>query len=177
MADIKSMTRRVLPRPSSSRQVGQSASTSHAMLPAPLYVQLVSLFRRRIGSGEWVIGKQIPTLDELAVDLGVARLTVRHAIGFLEAEGLIGRYRGRGTFVLKKPEQEVFLDIPTNWLDLVSGTAATAMEWLVCRTASVPPEPSHPAVGLRPSISCCIGSTGAARSPTSSPGHSWRRAC
>ena len=30
------------------------------------YIQLASLFRRRIESGQWVPGQQIPTVDELA---------------------------------------------------------------------------------------------------------------
>ena len=45
----------------------------------------------------------VPTLEALCADFEVARVTVRTAIGMLEAEGLIGRYRGRGTFVLQKP--------------------------------------------------------------------------
>ena len=73
----------------------------------PIYVQLVTLFHRRIESGEWPVGQQVPTLDDLTAEFGVARATIRYAIGFLEREGLIGRYRGRGTFVLKKPDIEI----------------------------------------------------------------------
>ena len=72
----------------------------------PIYVQLVTLFHRRIKSGEWPVGQQVPTLDDLTAEFGVARATIRYAIGFLEREGLIGRYRGRGTFVLKQPDIE-----------------------------------------------------------------------
>ena len=37
------------------------------------YVQLATLFRRRIETGEWRVGEQIPTLEQLVGALGVAR--------------------------------------------------------------------------------------------------------
>jgi GntR family transcriptional regulator len=116
---------------------------SRGKVPMPLYVQLVTLFRRRIESGEWPVGRQIPSLDELAEGLSVARATVRHAIGFLESEGLIGRYRGRGTFVLKRPEVEVWLDIETDWNSLLQPVPNVKPDWLDCRVADTPPTPSH----------------------------------
>jgi GntR family transcriptional regulator len=112
-------------------------------IATPIYIQLVTLFRRRIEIGEWALNQQIPTLDELTEELGVARATVRHAVGFLESEGLIGRYRGRGTFVLRKPESEVWLDIPTEWAELTETRPGIAMEWLDCVVAKAPPAPSH----------------------------------
>lgn len=116
----------------------------------PIYVQLVTLFRRRIDSGEWPVGRQVPTLDELSAELGVARATIRHAVGYLESEGLIGRYRGRGTFVLRKPELEVWHDIPTTWAELVGPEPDIKHEWLECRRADVPPTPSHGGGRLAP---------------------------
>src|SRR5262245_22964068 len=98
------------------RRTPRSASAGEVRMP--IYVQLVTLFHRRIGSGEWPVGHQVPTLDELTAQLGFARATIRHAIGFLESEGLIGRYRGRGTFVLKKPDVDVWHEIPTTWSQL-----------------------------------------------------------
>jgi GntR family transcriptional regulator len=118
------------------RPAGQSKLNEALLrLPSPLYVQLVTLFQRRVESGEWEVGSQVPTLDQLQKELGVARATIRHAIGFLEQEGLIGRYRGRGTFVLRKPEIDVWHDIPSNWDDLVRADTNTKMEWLENRRA------------------------------------------
>jgi GntR family transcriptional regulator len=129
------------------RRQGQSLPTrpisTIARVQTPIYVQLVTLFRRRIETGEWSLNQQIPTLDQLAEELGVARATVRHAIGFLESEGLIGRYRGRGTFVLRKPESEVWLNIPTEWSELIENRPGIAMEWLDCRPSRALPVPSH----------------------------------
>lgn len=94
------------------------------------YVKLLMLFRRRIEIGEWPVDKQIPSLEVLVEETGVARATVRHALSFLESEGLIGRYRGRGTFVLRRPVSAVFYDIPTDWQTLVEQTPDIEIEWL-----------------------------------------------
>src|SRR3954469_23458897 len=118
-------------------------SASSGEVRMPIYVQLVTLFHRRIGSGEWSVGHQVPTLDALTAEFGVARATIRYAIGFLEREGLIGRYRGRGTFVLKKPGIEIWHEIPTTWSQLVDIEPDVKHEWLECRRADVPPVPSH----------------------------------
>lgn len=80
----------------------------------------------------------------------MARATVRHAIGFLENEGLIGRYRGRGTFVLSMPKSDIWHDIPTDWSSLVDQSSDIKMEWLECRPARQLPTPSHAGGKLAP---------------------------
>ena len=47
-----------------------------------LYVQIAGVMRRKMRSGEWPPGIQLPTLEQLAEQLGVARVTVRQANGF-----------------------------------------------------------------------------------------------
>jgi DNA-binding FadR family transcriptional regulator len=54
--------------------------------------------RRRIGSGETEQGRLAPE-RALATELGVGRRTVRRALDRLEAEGLLWRRQGQGTFV------------------------------------------------------------------------------
>lgn len=44
-------------------------------------------------------GSRLPTERQLAADLGVTRSGVRHALSALEADGLISREVGRGTFL------------------------------------------------------------------------------
>ena len=65
--------------------------------PLPLHFQVESLLRKRLETGEWGKGMQLPSIDQLVTEYGVARVTVRDAMAQLEAEGLIRRYQGRGT--------------------------------------------------------------------------------
>ena len=53
--------------------------------------------RTRIEAGEWC--ERLPSEPELGVIFGASRETVRKALGSLEAEGLIYRIHGKGTFV------------------------------------------------------------------------------
>lgn len=66
---------------------------------ASLHVQLASIIRERIRSGEWGAGFRIPSEHELQQVFGLARGTVRRAIGILVEEGLLIQEHGRGTFV------------------------------------------------------------------------------
>ena len=79
------------------------------------YHQLATLFRRRIEAGQWQVGEQIPTVDELATECGVARATIRQALDLLEDEELIERYRARGTFVRRRPAENLWCAVGTDW--------------------------------------------------------------
>lgn len=70
----------------------------------PFYVQLASTIRRQIADGSWEIGRQLPSLKELVTQFGLSSMTIRHALAGLEQEGLISAQRGRGTFVIARPE-------------------------------------------------------------------------
>ena len=94
------------------------------------YIQLATLFRRRIESGEWPVGQQIPTVDELAAEHGVARATVRQALDSIQAEGLIERFRAKGTFVIQQPRQKLWCEVPTNWSGLLLSAPGTEIEIL-----------------------------------------------
>ena len=86
----------------------------------PRYTQLSTLFRRRIESGQWAKGQQIPTIDELADEFGVARATIRQAVGLLEAEGLVSRFRAKGTFVRETLPEPIWCEIETDWQSMLS---------------------------------------------------------
>ena len=47
--------------------------------PVPRYFQLADLFRQRIARGEWPEKHRLPTLEALAAEFSVARVTVRQA--------------------------------------------------------------------------------------------------
>lgn len=93
----------------------------------PLYAQLAALLRQRIRTGEWVAGQKLPTLDALEAQYGVARVTVRQAVGLLEEEGLIWRKQGKGTFVARAPAEHAWLPLGTEWNSVMRMIEGTTM--------------------------------------------------
>ncbi len=65
--------------------------------PLPLWAQVLSDLRVRLARGEFT--GRFPGDEELRETYGVSRHTVREAVRRLQAEGIIERGRGRGTFV------------------------------------------------------------------------------
>jgi len=129
------------------RKTAISASSPHAASGArrglPMYAQLFALFRQRIEHGTWPLDDCIPSLDELMAEFGVGRVTVRHALGMLEAEGLVGRFRGRGTFVLARPQSNIWYRIPMNWDELTAAQHDIEVEWLESHECAQPPVSVH----------------------------------
>lgn len=74
------------------------------------YLRLASVLRHRITHGELRPGERLPTVADLAQELGLARVTVRHAYGLLAREGLIASTRGRGSFVSESPPASPVVD-------------------------------------------------------------------
>ena len=70
----------------------------------PAYLQILQALRARLTNGDWRVGDQIPTDEELTQQFGVSRFTVRAALDVLVADGVIKRYRRRGTFVVARPQ-------------------------------------------------------------------------
>jgi GntR family transcriptional regulator, histidine utilization repressor len=74
-------------------------------MPAKVYsrptirADVESTIRKSIENGGWKPGFRLPAERELAGTYGCARMTVRLALRDLEAEGLIIRRHGSGTFV------------------------------------------------------------------------------
>jgi GntR family transcriptional regulator len=73
--------------------------------PVTLYAQLAGILRERIKSGTWPNGAEIPTLEDLAQEFNVARVTVRQAMQILVSDGLVSSQRGRRTFVTYTPAE------------------------------------------------------------------------
>ncbi|HEX5689661.1 MAG TPA: PLP-dependent aminotransferase family protein, partial [Roseiflexaceae bacterium] len=65
----------------------------------PLYMQLAHDIQRRIRSGALPPGARLPTVRELAQQLGVTRLTIHSAYSELQSGGWVEATVGRGTFV------------------------------------------------------------------------------
>jgi GntR family transcriptional regulator len=114
------------------------------------YIQLATLFRRRIESGEWKVGEQIPIVDALAAECGVARATIRQALGLLESEGLISRRRAKGTFVTRRPQEQLWCEVETNWTGLLSSRQGATIDVLLTETVEAPMLVPHPIGELAP---------------------------
>ncbi len=65
----------------------------------PVYLQITDYITSKIREGIWQPHYKLPSEDELAKQLGVARGTVRQALSELATEGILYRLHGKGTFV------------------------------------------------------------------------------
>ena len=68
--------------------------------PDALYRSVKQQITEILGSGKWKHGQRIASEPQLAARFGVSVGTVRRAIGELEAENILVREQGRGTFVV-----------------------------------------------------------------------------
>lgn len=88
-----------------------SVSRSH---PTPLYMQVKTGLQAAIVSGlragTLAAGDPVPSESDLQARLGVSSITVRRALNELEAEGLIQRIQGRGSFVTGQRRLELSLE-------------------------------------------------------------------
>lgn len=73
------------------------ARTLDRQSPLPLWAQVLDDLRARLDAGEFT--ERFPTDRELVAAYQVSRHTVREAVRRLQAEGLLDRERGRGSFV------------------------------------------------------------------------------
>ena len=106
----------------------------------PLYLRVAISLRSRIHRGEWAVGQQLPSFEELAEGYGVSLNTVRRAIGMLADEALLESCRGRGTTVLANRVAQAYAQLGSSLADplatqpglsiriLESGDAATLSE-------------------------------------------------
>ena len=72
-------------------------------LDVPIYQQLVDTVRAAVQKGLLTAGQKLPTVQEMAEMLGVARGTVKRAYDELEYKGLLEKVQGRGTFIRYQP--------------------------------------------------------------------------
>ena len=73
----------------------------------PLYLQLRDALAERIANGEWKPTAAIPNESDLAREFGVSAGTMRKALDLMEAERLLTRRQGRGTFVNDQSSDEL----------------------------------------------------------------------
>ena len=70
------------------------------------FTGIIDQVKHLIASGVLVPDDQLPTVRELADDLGVNFTTVARAYRLLDEEGLISTQHGRGTYILPLPADQ-----------------------------------------------------------------------
>lgn len=105
-----SSRRRPVKPPLPSGASGSAAPAASSPLVrgnVPLHRQLKRLLQEAIADGRVKRGETLPTERELAIRYGVSRITVRHALRDLEAEGLVRRSRPKGNIVAGEPAANI----------------------------------------------------------------------
>lgn len=70
--------------------------------PPAKYRQIADDLRDRIEAGDYRVGAQLPTKQELAAEFHVAEGTADQALAVLRQMGLVETRHGAGTFVLRQ---------------------------------------------------------------------------
>lgn len=91
----------------------------------PIYVQLRNQIVMGIGRGELKLGESLPTVRQLAQDIGVNTMTVNKAYQILKTEGYIKTDRRHGAIVSDNIDMDiVFREKLENELELLLAEAA-----------------------------------------------------
>lgn len=105
----------------------------------PLYLQVASVLRTRIQSGQWSAGEKISTLEELEREFEVARVTVRQAVDILRGEGMLQARQGLGTFVSRRSQDRHWVTLATNWNSLIESLTDNVPRRLAIERDVAPP--------------------------------------
>ena len=76
---------------------------------AARYIEIKNSIQDDILSHRYQVGEKIPSERELAAQYGVTRVTLQKAMHVLEQEGFIERIHGKGMFVTKVIEDNVYM--------------------------------------------------------------------
>jgi GntR family transcriptional regulator len=112
------------------KQPADSDMLNHRITPSrfssrPLYLQARDAMAERIAAGEYKPLTPIPNEADLAREFGVSPGTMSKALDMLEAERLLTRRQGRGTFVNDQSSAE-----PSATTRCATATAGTsARRW------------------------------------------------
>ncbi len=85
--------------------------------PVPFYFQLKRSLAEEIAAGRWGVGDRLPSEPAICEHFAVSRTTVRQALSELEAEGMIRKEKGRGTFIAQPPSNSWLLQSSFGFYD------------------------------------------------------------
>ena len=119
-----------------------------ALARVPLYHQLYSVLRESILDGTIPYDAQMPTEQQLAATFDVSRITAKRAMDELAGEGLIARFRGKGSHVIYQYQpQPVRAPLVGMLENLVEMGKHSIVRVLSCEEA-VPPADVREQLGL-----------------------------
>ena len=118
--------------------------------PKPAWVQIDEQLADRIEAGALAPGDRLPPERDLALALGVSRMTVRQALAALAARGLVERGVGRGTFVRDGARVDHDLTRVAGFTAEVERQGLAAGARILSARACPAPDHVARALGLRP---------------------------
>jgi GntR family transcriptional regulator len=101
--------------------------------PTPLYHQLKAIVRAEIEQGKYQPGDRLPSEPELISRYGVSRITVRQALDELEAEGLVVRRHGKGSYVAERRIEQDLVRLTDFVEDMELAGLAPSSHVLACK--------------------------------------------
>lgn len=73
----------------------------HPSAGVPIYLQIIGQINAMIAGGNLNAGDMLPSVRQMATELGVNAMTISKAYSRLEAENVVERVRGKGMMVCK----------------------------------------------------------------------------
>jgi DNA-binding GntR family transcriptional regulator len=98
---------------------------------APLFQQVRDALLERIKAGEWKPGLPLPNEGELAREYRVSSGTIRKSLDILEAQRVITRKQGRGTFVCDQTELSAMPQAVQEFLQAIGGATVSGCSVVV----------------------------------------------
>ncbi|MBJ3774852.1 GntR family transcriptional regulator [Acuticoccus mangrovi] len=119
--------------------------------PTPLHHQVYVVVRQQILEGAFPLDRPMPPEHELARQFNVSRITIRRAFDRLEAEELVSRHQGRGTFARKaaanQPLRSQIKGIFENMMEMGLKTSVRLVEFAYIKASPAVAEELQVAVG------------------------------
>ncbi|MEM6309328.1 MAG: GntR family transcriptional regulator [Pseudomonadota bacterium] len=103
--------------------------------------------RKRIQTGLWPMGALLPKEEDLAIEMGCARVTVNRALRDLAEQGILDRKRKSGTRVAEFPSRNVKFSIPVLRKE-IEALGRAYSHTLLLRDVCPPPPPIRAALQL-----------------------------
>jgi GntR family transcriptional regulator, transcriptional repressor for pyruvate dehydrogenase complex len=91
-----------------------------------VHASVAEEIRARIAAGDWVVGQRLPSINQLAHQLGVGTGSVREAVKVLASLGIVRIEHGRGMFVASA--QQAKIDPYQHFQDVGAGSVLALCE-------------------------------------------------